>query len=101
MATGWKISEGDHFPGQVTSLAHIGTVNKIVKDKLSPKQLEMLKRTIFRRFVDIDLVFNTPLSTTFSKDEFLLTTDLWLPLTGVVWNEKASEELERKYFSNR
>ncbi|XP_038887192.1 maltose excess protein 1-like, chloroplastic [Benincasa hispida] len=59
MATRFRIAEGDRFLGQVTNLAHIANANKIVKEKLTPTQLAMFKRTVFRRFVDVDMVFNS------------------------------------------
>ena len=52
MSTTFKIREADCFPGQVTSLAHIANVNKIVKEKVTPRQLEMFKRTLFGHFVN-------------------------------------------------
>ncbi|XP_038874922.1 uncharacterized protein LOC120067433 [Benincasa hispida] len=84
MATHFRIPEADRFLSQVTSLAHIANANKIVKEKLTPRQLDMFKRTVFGRFgkivkekltprqldmfkrtvfgrfVDVDMVFNSP-----------------------------------------
>ncbi|XP_038887205.1 uncharacterized protein LOC120077392 [Benincasa hispida] len=40
-------------------LGHTANVNKTVKEMLTPRQLEMFKRTVFGRFVDIDMVFNS------------------------------------------
>lgn len=57
-----KISANNRFPGQATSLSsHIRTANKIVKEKLTSSQLDLFKRTVFGRFVDMDLIFNSPL----------------------------------------
>ncbi|XP_038896011.1 uncharacterized protein LOC120084191 [Benincasa hispida] len=61
MATRFRIAEADRFPGQVTNLVHIANANKIVKEKLTPTQLDMFKRTVFGRFVDVDMVFNSPI----------------------------------------
>lgn len=52
MSTAFKIREADHFPGQVTSLTHIANAKKIMKEKLTPRQLKMFKRTVFGRFVN-------------------------------------------------
>ncbi|XP_038887207.1 uncharacterized protein LOC120077396 [Benincasa hispida] len=58
----FKIPPHDRFPGQTTSLSsHIGTTNKIVKEKLTPTMLALFKKTIFGRFIDMDIIFNSPL----------------------------------------
>lgn len=101
MLTTFKIFEVDRFPGQVINLAHIANATKIVKEKLTLKQLEMFRRIIFGWFFGIEIVFISPLVHciplkevkvrredsmsffvrgtifTFSKDEFLLMTRLW------------------------
>ncbi|XP_038901253.1 maltose excess protein 1-like, chloroplastic [Benincasa hispida] len=69
MATRFRIAEGDRFPNQVTSLAHIANANKIVKEKLTPTHLAMFKRTIFGRFVNVDMVFNSPPSHVAQRSE--------------------------------
>ncbi|XP_038891634.1 uncharacterized protein LOC120081026 [Benincasa hispida] len=85
----------------------------------------MFKKTVFGRFVDIELGFNIPLIhhmllrevkksgvdsisfffrgkvVTFSKDDFLLITGLWRFPTQVVRSEKSSQELFTRYFGNR
>ncbi|XP_038880465.1 uncharacterized protein LOC120072125 [Benincasa hispida] len=125
MLTHFIIFVVDRFSGQVTSLAHIVNTNKIVKEKLTPRQLEMFKKTVFGRFVYVAIVFNNPIihhmllrevkSTradsisfsvgkkfiTFSNDDFLLITSLWQSPTRVDQNESSSYELAIKYFSNR
>ncbi|XP_038887193.1 uncharacterized protein LOC120077380 [Benincasa hispida] len=125
MATRFRLLEVDRFPGQVTSLVHIANANKIVKEKLTPRQLDIFKRTIFVRFVDVDMVFNNPIIhhillrevkrtrsdsmsfsvcgkiVTFSKDDFLLMTGLWQSLTQVDQNQQSLYELAIKYFGNR
>lgn len=55
MSPAFKIVETNHFPGKVTSLAHIDNANKIVKEKPTSRQLEMLRRTVFGQFVDMDV----------------------------------------------
>ncbi|XP_038896492.1 uncharacterized protein LOC120084741 [Benincasa hispida] len=104
MATRFKIPVVDRFPGQVTSLAHIVNANKIVKEMLTPRQLEMFKRIVFGRFVDVDMVANSPIIIIcrhFVKDDFLLMTGLWRSPTRVDQNEQSSYELAIKYFGNR
>ncbi|XP_038902406.1 uncharacterized protein LOC120089046 [Benincasa hispida] len=85
----------------------------------------MYKRTVFGRFLDIELVFNSPLIhhmllrevknsgmdsisffvrrkvITFSKDDFLLITGLWRSPTRVGRNKKSSHELFTKYFGSQ
>lgn len=86
----------------------------------------MFRRTIFWQFVDIDLVFSSPIvyhmllsevkhervnSMSFSIREMVVTflkdffffTDNWFMVipTGMVRNEETSKELESKYFGNR
>ncbi|XP_008437501.1 uncharacterized protein LOC103482899 isoform X3 [Cucumis melo] len=125
MTRGLKISPNNRFPGQASSMSsHIGTANKIVKEKLTPKQLDLFKRTVFGRFVDMDLVFSSPLVhhillrevkderpdamsfnlngiiATFSKEEFLLVTGLWPSPTKSVRRVEASKSLGTKYFGN-
>ncbi|XP_038880341.1 uncharacterized protein LOC120071983 [Benincasa hispida] len=125
MSKSLKIREVDRFPGQVTCLAHVANANKIVKQKLTERQLEMFKRTVFGRFLDIELVFNNPLIhhmllrevknsgmnsisffvrgkvVIFSKDEFLLITCLWRSPTRVRWSEESSHELFTRYFGSQ
>ncbi|XP_031741885.1 uncharacterized protein LOC105435430 isoform X2 [Cucumis sativus] len=125
MTRGLKISPNNRFPGQASSMSsHIGTANKIVKEKLTPKQLDLFKRTVFGRFVDMDLVFSSPLVhhillrevkderpdamsfnlngiiATFSKEEFLLVTGLWPSPTKPVPRVEATKSLGTKYFGN-
>lgn len=46
------------FLGQVTSLSHISDVNKHIKEKLTPQELDMFrKEIIFGQFVDLDMMF--------------------------------------------
>ncbi|XP_038902309.1 uncharacterized protein LOC120088943 [Benincasa hispida] len=61
MATRFIIPIVDQFLSQVMSLAYITNAKKIVKEKFTPRQLEMFKRTVFGRFVDVDMVFNSPI----------------------------------------
>ncbi|XP_038882313.1 uncharacterized protein LOC120073554 [Benincasa hispida] len=120
-----KICEVDRFLGQVTCLANVANANKIVKQKLTKRQLKMFKRTVFGRFLDIELVFNSPLIhhmllrevwnlgmdsisffvrgkvVIFSKDEFLLITGLWRSSTRVGRSEESSHELFIKYFGSQ
>ncbi|XP_038885808.1 uncharacterized protein LOC120076102 [Benincasa hispida] len=125
MSKSLKIHVVDRFSRQVTYLAHVANANKIVKQKLTERQLEMFKRTVFGRFIDIELVFNSPLIhhillsevknsgmdsisffvrgkvITFSKDGFLLITGLWQSPTRVGWSEESSHELFTRYFGSR
>ncbi|XP_038896437.1 uncharacterized protein LOC120084700 [Benincasa hispida] len=117
MATHFRIAKVDRFPGQVISLAHIANANKIVKEKLMPMQLAMFRRTVFGRFVDVDMVFNNPIVhhmllrevkrtksdlmsfsvcgkvVTFSKDDFFVMTGLWQSPSRVDRNQQSSYEL--------
>ena len=96
MTTHFKILLVHQLFEQATSLAHIANVNKNVLNKLTPDQLEIFKRTIFGRFVDMDMVFNNSIAhqmllrevkmkrgdiggeiVIFSKDAFLLMANLW------------------------
>ncbi|XP_038887239.1 uncharacterized protein LOC120077431 [Benincasa hispida] len=62
MARQFKIPPHDRFPYQITNLSsHIGMTNKIVKEKLTLTQLVLFKKTVFGRFVDVDIIFNSPL----------------------------------------
>ncbi|XP_038896702.1 uncharacterized protein LOC120084963 [Benincasa hispida] len=121
MSKSLKIREVDRFLGQVTCMAHVANANKIVKQKLTERQLEMFKRTVFGRFLDIELVFNSPLIhhmllrevknsgmdsisffvrgkvVTFSKDDFFV--DHWFVRVGR--SEKSSHELFIKCFGSR
>ncbi|XP_038896598.1 uncharacterized protein LOC120084856 [Benincasa hispida] len=125
MSKSLKIHEVDRFSGQVTCLAHVANANKIVKQKLTGRQLEMFKKTVFGPFLDIELVFNNPLIhhmllrelkkpgidsisffvrgkiITFSNDDFLLITGLWRSHTRVRRSEESSQELFTRYFCNR
>lgn len=119
----FKVCIEDRFPGQVTSLSHIGNANKVIKNKLTPTQLDMFRRTILGRLVDVDLVFNSPLVhhillrevmderpdvmsfdlrgtiATFSKKEFMLLTGLWQAPEQVVHKKVSSTHLRAKYFN--
>lgn len=119
-----KVSEADRFPAQVTSLSHLSTTNKIINQKLTPTQLDMFrKRTIFGRFVDLDMMFCSALVhyfllrevvdtrpdvmsfdilgtiVTFSKAEFLLMTGLWRS-SGRVLQKVSKNRLRREYFKD-
>ncbi|XP_038902177.1 uncharacterized protein LOC120088810 [Benincasa hispida] len=85
----------------------------------------MFKKTVFWRFVDVDMVVNSPIIhhmllrevkrtrsdsmsfsvcgkvVTFLKDDFLLMTGLWQSPTRVDRNQQSSYELAIKYFGNR
>ncbi|XP_038885907.1 uncharacterized protein LOC120076213 [Benincasa hispida] len=105
MARQFKIPPHDRFLGQATSISfHIGTTNKIVKEKLTPTKLALFRKMVFGRFVDMDIIFNSPLVhyillreveddrkdamtfnlngmvVTFTKEDFLLVTGLWRSL---------------------
>ncbi|XP_038896227.1 uncharacterized protein LOC120084503 [Benincasa hispida] len=111
MARQFKISPQDRFPSQTISLpSHIGTtnkivkkktINKIVKEKLTLTQLALFEKMVFGRFVNMDIIFNSPLVhyilltevvddrknimtfdlngtvVTFFKEDFPLVTGLW------------------------
>lgn len=56
-----KIDVADRFTGQATSLSsHIGIANRIVKEKLTERQIGMFRRTMFGRFMDTNIIFNSP-----------------------------------------
>lgn len=121
----FKIAAEDRFPAQATSLSsHIGVVNQLIKQKLTDGQLDMFRRTVFGRFVDMDIVFNSPLvhhillrevhvqnhndetmyfnlnghTVKFSKDEFLLVTGLWRSPVVVPRTTVVTGALRTKYF---
>ena len=127
MARKFKIAPQDRFSGQATSLSsHIGITNKIVKEKLIATQLYLFKKTVFGRFVEIDIIFNNPLvhhillrevhdqnsnvesmyfnlsghTVKFSKDEFLLVTGIWRSLVIVPRTAEVTSALRTKYFHN-
>ncbi|XP_022156780.1 uncharacterized protein LOC111023611 [Momordica charantia] len=122
MTHAFKISQKDRFLGLVTSLCHLSNVNKHIKQKLTPEQLDMfMKETIFGRFVDLDMMFYSPLvhyfllrkvidalidsmcfsiggtTITVSKAEFLSMTQLWRP-SGRVFQKKDFEQLYKDTF---
>ncbi|XP_022154345.1 uncharacterized protein LOC111021630 [Momordica charantia] len=97
-----RIKENDSFPAQATSMSHMSNVNRLIKDKLTADQLDMFRtRTIFGRFIDLEMMFCSGVVhhflsrevagssddnmrflfggnvLTFSKDQFMLITGLW------------------------
>ncbi|XP_038904309.1 uncharacterized protein LOC120090663 [Benincasa hispida] len=126
MARQFKIPPQYHFPGQATNLSsHISMANKIVKEKLTPIQLALYKKMVFGRFIDTDIIFNSPLVhyillrevvddrkdamtfnlngtvVTFSKEDFLLVMGLWRsPNPTVVKRVEALGSLHGRYFKN-
>lgn len=60
--TNFKIVVQDCFPSQATNLSsHTEIANRILKEKLMERQLDMFKRIVFGRYMDMDIVFNSPL----------------------------------------
>ena len=128
MARPFKIAPQDRFPGQATSLSsHIGATNKIVKEKFTATQLALSKKTVFGRFVDMDIIFNSlPVHhillreveddrgdamtfdlngkiVMFSKEEFLLVIGLWRLPNLVIVNRVQGDavgSLRSRYFKN-
>ncbi|XP_038876469.1 uncharacterized protein LOC120068893 [Benincasa hispida] len=126
MARQFKISPHDRFPDQATNLSsHIGTTNNIVKKKLTPTQVAPFKKTVFDRFVDMDIIFNSPLIhyillrevedyrkdsmtfdlngtvVTFIKEDFLLVIGLWRsPNSIVVRRAEETISLHNRYLRN-
>ncbi|XP_038887081.1 uncharacterized protein LOC120077257 [Benincasa hispida] len=123
MSKSLKIREVDRFLGQVTCLAHVANANKIGKQKLTGRQLEMFKKTVFGRFLDIELVFNSPLIhhmllrevkksgmdsisffvrgkvVTFSKDDFLLIT-VYYTEVAMMGKNKQKNVVDRTLFDD-
>ncbi|XP_038904295.1 uncharacterized protein LOC120090649 [Benincasa hispida] len=126
MARQFKIPPQDRFLGQTTSLSfHIRTINKVVKEKLTPTQLALFRKTVFRRFMDIYIIFNSPLAhyillrevednrndamkfnlndtiVTFTKEDFLLVTRLWRSFNPVdVRRVEVTRSLRNRYLKN-
>ncbi|XP_038889082.1 uncharacterized protein LOC120078991 [Benincasa hispida] len=126
MARQFKIPPHDRFASQATrSSSHNGTTNKIVKEKLTPTQLALFRKIVFGRFVDLDIIFNSPLVhcillrevedhrkdsmafdlngiiVTFTKEDFLLMTGLWWsPNSVVVRRVEGTESLHNRYLGN-
>ncbi|XP_022145823.1 uncharacterized protein LOC111015183 [Momordica charantia] len=120
-----RIKENDRFPTQATSMSHLSNVNRLIKDKLTVDQLDMFRRrTIFGRFVDLEMMFCSGVVHhflsrevagssddsvklliggnvfTFSKDQFMLITGLWRLPGKVVQKKIGKNRLRRKYFND-
>ncbi|XP_022154873.1 uncharacterized protein LOC111022026 [Momordica charantia] len=115
-----RIKENDRFSAQATSMSHLSNVNRLIKDKLTADQLDMFRRrTIFGRFVDLEMMFCSGVVhhflsrevvgssddsmsfliggnvLTFSKDQFMLITGLWrLPEFVEVYKQTDFEDDE-------
>ncbi|KAL0544341.1 hypothetical protein IC582_019454 [Cucumis melo] len=57
----YKINPSHHFYALVSCLSHLEKKTHNIKAKLKPDQLALFRKTKFRHFLDLNIVFNGPL----------------------------------------
>lgn len=56
-----KINFTDFFLVNLTCYSHLKKAVSNIKNKLTPRQIHMFRKTLFGYFLDVKLVFNGPL----------------------------------------
>ncbi|KAL0549624.1 hypothetical protein IC582_014110 [Cucumis melo] len=119
----YKINPSHHFYSLVSCLSHLEKTTHNIKAKLKPDQLALFRKTKFRHFLDLNIVFNGPLIhylplrevedegkdsisfllggvvCTFGRREFNIITGLWGPKEDYIQLVGNSQLLE-KFFKD-
>ncbi|KAL4035296.1 hypothetical protein IC575_003977 [Cucumis melo] len=120
----YKINPSHHFYSLVSCLSHLEKTTYNIKAKLKPDQLALFRKTKFRHFLDLNIVFNGPLIhylllrevedegkdsisfllggvvCTFGRREFNIITELWGPKEDYIQLVGNSRLLE-KFFKDK
>ncbi|KAL4012058.1 hypothetical protein IC575_029133 [Cucumis melo] len=120
----YKINPSHHFYSLVSCLSHLEKTTHNIKAKLKPDQLALFRKTKFRHFLDLNIVFNGPLIhylllrevedegkdsisfllggvvCTFGRREFNIVTGLWGPKEDYIQLGGNSRLLE-KFFKDK